>query len=54
MKGLPTPKKHISVTQRFREQCGDDQREKGVGLGGGGQRGEKWGWKETLLGVEGT
>ena len=31
-------KKHIYITHRHRQQCGDSQRERGVGVGGGGQR----------------
>ena len=46
--------KHTYITHRHEQQCSDSQRESGEGLGGGREKGEKWGWKETLLGVVGT
>lgn len=38
----------IYGTQRHTQQCGDSKRERG-GAGEGGQSGDTWGWKETLL-----
>lgn len=43
---------YIYISQR--QQCGVVQRERGVGVRGSGQRGEKWGWNETLLGMLGS
>lgn len=34
---------------RHTQQCGDIQRERVVGVGEVGQRGDKWGQKEILL-----
>ena len=42
------------LTHRHRQQCSHHHREKGVGVGGGGQIGEIEGGNDTLPGAIGT
>lgn len=42
-------KKHTYIAHGPRQQC-DDSQIKEVGVGGGGQKGDNWEQKETLLG----
>ena len=42
----------LYITQGHRQQCGDCQKEKGVGRGGRGQREGKWRRKEGTSGDE--